>query len=229
MRDPRIEAAMRGELTELMAQEKRTAQDAVREGLEVTATFTQQRFRDQITGSGLGRRLAQSVRKAVYPKKGTKTLSPAAVVRSKAPKIVGAFAEGVTIRSKNGFWLAIPSEAMPKRGTDGKRLNPSNFPEERFGRLRFVFRGRGRAGLLVLDNAGLTKAGRVRSQAGRSKRAAGPYVRTTGRTTVVAFYLVPRVTLPQKLNLATIERQAGDMLPREIVKAYEALERRGGR
>ena len=64
---------------------------------------------------------------------------------------MAGFDEGTVIRSKDGWWLAIPTPNAPKRGVGGKRINPSNFPEHRFGKLRFVYRRNGPS-LLVAEN-----------------------------------------------------------------------------
>ena len=54
------------------------------------------------------------------------------------------------IRSRRGRFLAIPTENAPRKGTDGRRISPSTFPEHRFGPLRFVPRSSGPS-LLVVD------------------------------------------------------------------------------
>ena len=54
------------------------------------------------------------------------------------------------IRSKRGRFLAIATENAPRKGTDGRRISPSTFPEHRFGPLRFVPRQTGPS-LLVVD------------------------------------------------------------------------------
>jgi hypothetical protein len=67
-------------------------------------------WRRQINGAGLGQRLAKSIRAETWPK-GTTSIGAAALVWSKAPAIVGAHDTGPLIRSKTGFWLAIPTPA----------------------------------------------------------------------------------------------------------------------
>lgn len=68
------------------------------------------RMARQITYAGLGRRLANSIRNATYPKAGD-SLNATALVWSKAPVIIGAHNAGPLIRSRDGFRLAIPTEA----------------------------------------------------------------------------------------------------------------------
>ncbi|HIJ44094.1 MAG TPA: hypothetical protein HPP84_10135 [Rhodospirillaceae bacterium] len=103
------------------------------------------------------------------------------------------------IKSKSGFWLAIPTPSAPKRGVGGKRINPSNFPEHRFGPLRFVYR-RGRPSLLVVDGVRINKSGRV------ERRAKGGAFTKTGRmkqgmATSVMFIMVPQVRLKKRLDV----------------------------
>ena len=69
---------------------------------------------------------------------------------TKAPQIIRAFDEGAVIQSRRGRFLAIPTENPPRKGTDGRRISPSTFPEHRFGPLRFVPRSNGPS-LLVVD------------------------------------------------------------------------------
>ncbi|WP_353799190.1 DUF6441 family protein, partial [Thalassospira sp.] len=107
--------------------------------------------------AGLGTRLARTWRSRAYPNKG---YDAASLVWSKAPQIVRTFDRGTVIKSKSGFWLAIPTASAPKRGVGGKRITPSNFPEYRFGPLRFVYR-RGQPSLLVVDGVRVSgKTGR---------------------------------------------------------------------
>ncbi len=84
-------------------------------------------WRAQITGAGLGQRLANSIRLASFPKSG-ESLDAAALVWSKAPVIVGAHDTGPLIRSKNGVWLAIPTAAA---GTRLQHSLPSESTGER--------------------------------------------------------------------------------------------------
>ena len=141
-------------------------------------------------------RLARTWRSRAYPNKGH---DAATLVWSKAPQIIRTFDEGAVIRSKSGLWLAIPTPAAPKRGVGGKRISPGNFPEHRFGPLRFVYR-RSRPSLLVVDSVRINKSGRV------GRRAKGGAFTKTGRmkqgiTTVVMFIMVPQVKLKKRLDV----------------------------
>lgn len=95
-------------------------------------------WRLQITGAGLGTRLANSIRSQNFPRSG-ESLDAAALVWSKAPLIVGAHDTGPLIRSKSGIWLAIPRPAAGKSLRDD-RLTPGEWERRRGLRLRFVYR-----------------------------------------------------------------------------------------
>lgn len=60
----------------------------------------------QITGAESAS-AANTWRGEVYPK-GQVSIKAAGPAHSRAPVIVGAHDQGATIRSKDGFWLAIP-------------------------------------------------------------------------------------------------------------------------
>ncbi|SEP28882.1 hypothetical protein SAMN04490248_1861, partial [Salinihabitans flavidus] len=150
MRGPRIKAALQGDLSRFMREELADAERAVTEGVHEAGEDLVHALRRDVIAGGLGARLAKSWRAAHYPK-GGRSLGAASVVRTKAPTLIRAFDEGALIRSQDGIWLAIPTDAAPKRGIGRKRITPTNFPENRFGPLRFVYRKSGPS-LLVVDN-----------------------------------------------------------------------------
>jgi hypothetical protein len=115
--------------------------------------------------------------------------------------IVSAHDTGPLIRSKNGFWLAIPLPAAGK-GRGGARLTPGEWERRRGLRLRFVYRRNGPS-LLVAEGRLNTKGQAVvsRSKTGR------------GKVTAPIFLLVPQVKLPKRLDLARDARRAHDAVP----------------
>ncbi|MEL6960387.1 MAG: DUF6441 family protein, partial [Pseudomonadota bacterium] len=190
MRDFRLEAAVRGDLEAFMREELLTAERAVTHGVKDTTDDVKHALRRDVIRGNLGTRLARSWRSRTYPQNGT-SLEAAGLVWTKAEDLISAFDRGVRIRSKEGFWLAIPTPAAPKRGKGGKRLTPSNFPENRFGPLRFVYRRSG-VSLLVVDNQRLSRGKRGGYVRSRSKRALAT---GNGLSTVPMFFLVPQVRL----------------------------------
>jgi hypothetical protein len=196
------------DLTAMMATEIKAGEKAVTAAMRETGTDLKSDWRGQITGAGLGRRLANSIRSQNFPRSG-ESLDAAALVWSKAPVIVGAHDTGPLIRSKDGFWLAIPLPAAG-RGLRGRRITPSEWERRRGLRLRFVYRRRGPS-LLVADRARINKRGQA--VASRSK---------TGRNQVTApiFLLVPQVKLPKRLTLARDADRALDSVPGLIVAKW---------
>ena len=192
------------DLVAMMQAEIKAGEKAVTGAMREAGTGLKTAWRDQITGAGLGRRLANSIRNATYPKAGD-SLNATALVWSKAPVIVGAHDTGPLIRSRDGFWLAIPLPAAGK-GRRGGRITPGEWERRRGLRLRFVYRRQGPS-LLVAEGRLNTKG---RAVASRSK---------TGRGLVTApiFLLVPQVKLPKRLDLARDADRALDGVPGLIV------------
>ena len=164
-------------------------------------------WRGQITGAGLGTRLGNSIRLATYPK-GGESLNAAALVWSNAPVIVGAHDTGPLIRSKNGFWLAIPTPAAGK-SLRGGRITPGEWDRRRGLRLHFIYRRRGPS-LLVAEGRLNTKGQVVVSRAKTGR----------GKITAPIFLLVPQVKLPKRLDLARDADRALDSVPGLIVAGW---------
>jgi hypothetical protein len=199
-----LQADMRAEL--------RNLERAVGAGTREAGQGLKGELRLQVTGAGLGSRLANAWRDRHYP---NQKVDAASLVWTKAPQIIRAFAEGVTIRSRRGRWLAIPTGNAPRRGTDGKRISPSTFPEHRLGRLRLVARP-DKAPLLVVDG--------LRQSTGRRggfRRASQRALRSgQGLVTVVMFVLVPQVRLRKRLDVQGAARRWHSQLPRLVLEAW---------
>ena len=188
----------------MMREEIRAGERAVSSAMQQAGTSLKSAWRAQITGAGLGMRLANSIRAANFPKFG-ESLNAATLVWSNAPVIVGAHDTGPLIRSKNGFWLAIPTPAAGK-STRGGKITPSEWERRTGLRLRFIYRRKGPS-LLVAEGRLNSKG---RAVASRSK---------TGRGVVSApiFLLVPHVKLQKRLDLARDAERAAEGVPGLIV------------
>lgn len=195
---------IRPDIAALMQAEIAAGEKAVSAAMREAGTTLKNDWRGQITGAGLGTRLANSIRSQTYPKAG-ESLNAAALVWSKAPVILSAHDAGPLIRSKNGFWLAIPTPAAGK-STRGGRITPGEWERRTGLRLRFVYRRTGPS-LLVTEGRLNTKG---RAVASRSKTG-------RGAATVPIFLLVPQVKLPKRLDLARDAARAVDGLPGLIV------------
>ena len=192
------------DLAAMMAAEIKAGEKAVTAATREAGTSLKTAWRGQITGAGLGQRLARTIRSQQYPK-GQPSLNAAALDKTRAPDIVSAHDTGPLIRSKTGFWLTIPTAAAGKSRRGG-RISPVEWERRTGLRLRFVYRRTGPS-LLVAEGR-LNKGGRAvasRSKTGR------------GLTTVPIFLLVPQVKLPKRLDLDRDTAQVHDAMPGLIV------------
>ncbi|QXN70930.1 minor tail protein [Rhodobacter phage RcMeacham] len=185
---------------------------AVQRGVSIAGGDVQGDWRGQIAGAGLGSRLQRTIRKKVYPE-GRNSLRAAALVWSNAGKIVDAFERGVTIRSENGFYLAIP---LPAAGTQvgGKRITPGLWEKKTGRRLQFVFR-KGKPPLLV-DTGTVTRAAPRVAFGERQRERRGFKNRS-----IPIFVLKPSVKLPKKLSLMATANAAQARLPELIVANWQ--------
>jgi hypothetical protein len=189
--------------------ELRDIERAVVSGTRQAGQGLKTELRRQVASVGLGQRLANSWRDKHYP---NQKLDAASLVYTKAPQIVRAFDEGTLIRSRRGRFLAIPTENAPRKGTNGRRISPSTFPEHRLGPLRFVPRQSGPS-LLVVD--GLRASHSRQTGQLRGFRRATDRARRSGQglTTVVMFLLVPQVRLRKRLDVAGAAERWSAALP----------------
>ena len=196
------------DLVALMRAEVAAGQRAVSVTMAQAGSTLKSSWRSQITGAGLGQRLANTIRSQTYPK-GRNSLDAAALVWSNAPVIIGAHDTGPQIRSGNGFWLAIPLPAAGK-AQGGKRITPGTWEQKTGLRLRFVYRSRGPS-LLVADAVRLN----TRGQAAVSKSKTGK-----GQVTAPIFLLVRQVKLLKRLDLARDAERAQAAIPGSIVRNW---------
>ncbi len=191
-----IAADMRAELI--------AGEQAVSDAIRSAALGLKTDWRRQITGAGLGTRLARTIRSEDYPK-GRPSLNAAALIWSNAPVIIGAHDTGPLIRSKSSLWLAIPTAAAGK-STRGGRITPAEWERRRGVPLRFIYRARGPSLLVAegrLNSRGLGVTSRAKS--GR------------GLASVPIFLLVRQVKLTKRLDLAKAAEAAVGRIPGAIV------------
>lgn len=215
----RLLAAFTGRLTEMLDDQHNRLAGALRAAVAETSEQLKQDLRSDVLAGGLGERLAKTWQNKIYPGSNRVTLGPAGLVFSKAPDVIRAFDEGAKIRSSDGFYLAVPTEAAG-RGSGGKRLSPGEWERRNGVRLRFVYR-QGGPSLLVADNARLDTRGRARANVTRAK--AGAYTRLRGRVTVPIFILLPQVSLAKRLDIARSENKALAQLQRAVAAAVNDL------
>ncbi|KGJ21475.1 DUF6441 family protein [Paracoccus sanguinis] len=195
------------DIAKLMQAEIAAGEKAVSTAIRDAGTGLKTAWRGQITGAGLGARLARTIRSQNYPA-GNNSLNAAALVWSKAPAIIGAHDTGPLIRSRDGFWLAIPTLAAGK-SLRGGRITPLEWERRTGLRLRFVYRRQGPS-LLVAEGR-LNSKGRATASRSRTGR---------GLTTVPIFLLVPQVRLCKRLDLTRDAERAVDSVPGRIVAGW---------
>ncbi|ODM43032.1 DUF6441 family protein [Cereibacter johrii] len=200
----KLKLELRPDLVALMQEEIRAGEKTVSAAMHAAGTGLKSAWRGQIVQAGLGTRLGNSIRLATYPK-GSASLNAAALVWSNAPVIVGAHDTGPLIRSKDGFWLAIPTPAAGK-STRGGRITPGEWERRTGLRLRFIYRRSGPS-LLVAEGRLNSKG---RAVASRSKTG-------RGLATMPVFLLVPQVKLRKRLDLAREAERAIDGVEERIV------------
>lgn len=217
-----LTAALEGNLAEMLRAEVVAGERAATAAMMNVTGRAKQRLRDQVTGAGLGRGLANAWRSDVYPK-GRNSLNAAGFIHTRAQQVIRAFNEGSLIRSSKGFFLAIPTKAVPSNlsfidPVSGnlrrrQRATPRAVEQALGLKLRFVYRP-GRASLLVADQARLTAKGMAR-RASKTSIAKGKVA------TVVMFILVPQVRMPKRLDVARVQAAAEAELPDEIVRQWD--------
>ena len=205
-----VEAGIQSELRDI--------ERAVATGTRGAGRGLRTELRRQVGNVGLGQRLANSWRDKHYP---NQKLDAASLVYTKAPQIIRAFDEGAVIRSRRGRFLAIPTENAPRKGTDGKRISPSTFPEHRFGSLRFVPRQSG-SSLLVVDGLRASFSRQTGELRGFRRATDRARARGEGLTTVVMFLLVPQVKLSKRLDVARAAERWSAQLPALIEQQLQA-------
>ena len=201
----KLDISFSPDIVALMRAEVAAGQKAVSTTMAQAGLGLKTAWRAQITGAGLGQRLANTIRSQTYPE-GRNSLDAAALVWSNAPVIIGAHDTGPLIRSSSGFWLAIPLPAAG-RALGGKRITPGMWEQKTGLRLRFVYRSRGPS-LLVADAVRLNTKG----QAAVSKSKTG-----RGQVTAPIFLLVRQVKLSKRLDLARDAERVSDAVPGLIV------------
>ena len=204
----KLDISFTPDIVSMMLSEVAAGQKAVSVTMAQAGASLKLAWRGQITGAGLGQRLANTIRSQTYPK-GRNSLDAAALVWSNAPLIIGVHDTGPLIRSGNGFWLAIPLPAAGK-ALGGRRITPGMWEQKTGLRLRFVYRSRGPS-LLVADAVRLNTKG----QAAVSKSKTG-----RGQVTAPIFLLVRQVKLPKRLDLARDAERALAAIPGSIVRNW---------
>ena len=220
----RLKATLQGDLNTLLKAELRGAERAVTAGVRAATLGLKTELRAQVTGAGLGQRLANTWRSRIYPE-GQQSLGGAGFVWSKAPNLIRLYDVGAIIRSRQGLYLAIPTPAAGRFGDRRQKITPGAWERIHSMRLRFVYRQPGPS-LLVADNVRPTARGRAAACAKRTlcvnigRRQGAIYSRLSGRTTVPLFILVPQVSVKKRLDVEAAARKWIGALPQLVLRHW---------
>ena len=185
-----LKLALEGKLSETLERHYRNGAKAVTLGIRSATDGLKLEMRRQVKSTGLSTRIANTWRGVVYPK-GKTSIKAAGSVYSNAEKIMSGFEYQNIIHSANGTWLAIPTDAIPKK-VFGKKITPALYERAKGVRLQFVYRIRG-CSLLV---------------------------HTKKRKTVIAFLLVPQVKIPKLINSESESKKWQSALPGLILQNW---------
>ena len=197
------------DLVALLEQEIKAGERAVTAAMKAAGAELKQDWREQITRAGLGHRLPRTIRNRTYPTSGD-SINAAAFIWSNAPELLNAHDRGALIRSKSGFWLAIPTEAAGK-GRGGARLTPAQWERRRGIRLRFIYRRNGPS-LLVAERVRINTRGLAVASRAKTGR---------GQVSAPIFLLVPQVKLRKRLDLMRDAEKVAGAVPGLIVGKWE--------
>lgn len=213
----RLTAAIQGSLTRIVSQEIKAAEHAVTLGVRAATDGLKQDLRDQVTGAGLGQRLAKTWRGKVFPK--GESMNAAGFVFSKAPEVVDSYAHGVVIRAHKSAYLAVPLPAAGKLA-GRKKLTPETWEQMHGQKLIFIPRRKGLA-LLVAENMRARKGKR-----GGFVKASATALRTgRGLTTVPIFVLIPQVTVKKRFDIESVGKKWIDRLPNMVIENWQEGEK----
>lgn len=186
-----LSAAISGNLEEILEKELKNAEVAITKGVSSATSQFKEAMRKQVKSARLGSRLAYTWRGEIYPKSKT-SLNTAGLVYSKAEKIMQSFEYGLVIRGKDGFWLAIPTPAIPKK-IGGKKITPALYEKIKGIRLCYIYRPN-QASLLVHEQK---------------------------RKTIIAFWLVPQVKMPKLIHFEAEGEKWQKRLPSLILQNWK--------
>ena len=186
-----LKALIDGSLADFLDKELKNAEQAVTKGISSATTQLKNKMRGQVKSARLGSRLANTWRGDVFPKSAY-SLKTAGVVYSKAEKIMQSFEYGLTIRGKDGFWLAIPTPAIPRK-IGGKKITPALYEKMKGIRLRYVYRPKGTSFL----------------------------VHEQKRKTIIAFWVVRQVKMPKLISFEKESQQTQKEVPSLILENWK--------
>ena len=184
-----VRLALEGNLAQFTKDVSAKVAYAARYATETYGRRLQMQLRDDTRAGGLGERVANAWRLRIY----NDGPSPVAMVYSKAPLIVTAFSQDTTITPDGHFYLAIPTDNVPRIG--GHAMSPREV-EARYGQALIFVANRPGAVLAFIKATPDNRA---------SRRRAGQRPEF-----VLMFVMVSQVRLRKRLSWPELMASAKD-------------------
>ena len=203
------------EFSARLDEDRKSLANRIRSGLEKTARQdVLDPLRAQTKAALKSKKLPTTWRLLIFPKEERHTLTPAALVVSRAPAIISAFEEGANILPLNGKrFLWIPTAAVPT-STGGKKLSVKDMIAK-VGKFRLVPGKRGSWVALAFVKAGNKRSRRKGGAATKTLSKAAP---GKGEETAI-FILVPQVTLRKRLDVKGVVDRARSTFTQNLEQA----------
>jgi hypothetical protein len=234
----KIAASIVKDLSTILQEEVRAGEIAVTRAIKAETERLKTELRQQVTAAfgERSRGIANAWRSRVFPQTG-ESLRAAGIVWTKVPNIVDAFERGVTIRARNGKYLAIPTGFNRQGGRRGAkpRVTPQQMVASKQAFVRPFKNGRGLVWCLPVRQgervgrrrAPLIAGGIAAVATGRRKGAAAWQQSLLAQGFVPMFLLLPEVRLAKRLDAQRAGNQALARLPAAIVREWRTEERNG--
>lgn len=201
------------------------AQDAmIREGLGAMSQAVAEETRaleqdlEKITRLAVPGRLWRAWASVSWPKGGKAAIKPKGEVYvnggHRSQGAMRFFTEEGRIRSKDGYWLAIPTPAAGSQGR-GRTLTPGNWERTHGQRLEFVYRP-GKPSLLIARGTKNQRTGSFRPVTAKRTQADRRRGIVRKERAIVIFVLVPYVNFKPSFSVQRVAERREKLLAGRI-------------
>jgi hypothetical protein len=234
----KITASIVKDLSTILKEEVRAGEIAVTRAIKAETERLKTELRQQVTAAfgERSRGIANAWRSRVFPQTG-ESLRAAGIVWTKVPNVIDAFERGVTIRARNGKYLAIPTGFNRQGGRRGAkaRVTPQQMVASKQAFVRPFKNGRGLVWCLPVRQgervgrrrAPLIAGGLVTVATARRKGASAWQQALLAQGFVPMFLLLPQVQIAKRLDVRGAGQRALSRLPAAVVREWRMEERNG--
>lgn len=211
----------------LSERDLRSAQDAmIREGLGALSRAVAEETREleqdleKITRLAVRGKLWRAWKSESWPKGGKAAVRPKGEVYvnggSRSQGAMRFFTEEGRIKSKDGYWLAIPTPAAGSQGR-GRTLTPGNWEKTHGQRLEFIYRP-GKPALLIARGTKNKRTGTFRSLTDKRRAADQRRGMVRKERAIVIFVLVPYVDFKPAFSVKMVAARREKLLAGRITR-----------